>query len=90
MPKKPEVIAFKNEGYGTRCHICLDTEMRDWISECLEKTVEVGHPKPQGVIVHRELARAFGEERVPASDNTTRRHLNLHEPTWMNWPGHET
>ena len=90
MSSKPKVVVIKRERYATRCHICLDVDIRDWLSDCLRKTIDGDHSRPTGSTVHRAIGEAFGEVRSPGSDNTTRRHLRDHEPLWVGWPGHET
>ena len=85
MAKKPKPFIFTREPVRRRCHICTDNEMRDWLSGCLKQTLEAGEVRPKGSRVHKELVSAFGEERAPTTDNTTRRHLVTHEPLWNDW-----
>ena len=81
--KIPDPIVFKSPS-RRKCMICSDGEMSSWISECLKMTEESGQPKPSARFVHGELAEAFGE-RSPAHENSTRRHLKLHESRWDAW-----
>ena len=82
----PAVVAFRAErAFPPRCSVCIDTEMRDWLADCLKETIALGERRPLGSRVHRELVEAFGEDRAPWSDSSTRRHLRDHEPVWKSW-----
>ena len=82
----PEVVAFHAQrSFPPRCSVCIDKEMRGWLSDCLKETVALGEIRPLGSRVHRELVAAFGEDRAPWSDSSTRRHLRDHEPLWTSW-----
>lgn len=84
--ERPEVVAFHIErSFPIRCSVCVDPEMRDWLSDCLKETISLGERRPLGSRVHRELVEAFGQERAPGTDSSTRRHLRDHEPLWLNW-----
>jgi len=81
--KLPKVRAFQKErSFPIRCSICCDEEMRGWINACFIETMKSGMPRPVGTRVHRELVAAFGKERCPWTDSSTRRHLRDHEPLW--------
>jgi hypothetical protein len=81
--KNPEPVVFKPPR-SRKCMICNDEEMSSWLSECLKITEESGQPKPSARFVHGELSGAFGK-RSPAHENSTRRHLELHDSRWGAW-----
>ena len=65
--------------------MCIDTEMRDWVQECLKQTRALNERRPMASRVHREVVNAFGKSRAPGSDSSTRKHLKDHEPVWQSW-----
>jgi hypothetical protein len=83
--KSPKTFVFSREPARRRCHICIDAEMKEWLTGCLRQTLAAGEVRPLGTRVHKELVNAFGELRAPNTDNTTRRHLVTHEPLWNEW-----
>jgi hypothetical protein len=85
MAKPPKTFVFTREPTRRRCYICVDAEMKEWLSSCLQQTLDAGEVRPLGTRVHKELVSAFGEARAPNTDNSTRRHLLTHEPLWNEW-----
>ena len=69
---------------SSRCSICRDGEVAEWIAACLNETNKLGARKPPASMVHREATAEFGE-RMPRHENTTREHLKNHEDMWNAW-----
>ena len=85
----PKIVAFTEEYQGSsKCTICCDVSMKEWVSACLVETKSVGARRPSGKRVHDEMHKAF-PGRGPKSPNSTRTHLKEHEPEWDDW-GNET
>lgn len=80
MPK-PTVFGISK---STRCMVCLDKEMSDWVKSSLEATLEQGFPRPPINRVHKELINVFGD-RSPRHETSINRHLSYHEPSWNGW-----
>ncbi len=72
-----------------QCFICLDAEVCDWIRDSLIETRKGGYPRPAASTVHRLTIDAFGAERMPQHENSTRSHLRRHEEVWYEWRAKE-
>jgi hypothetical protein len=79
---KPAVFGVSR---STRCMICLDKEMSDWVKSSLDATLKEEFPRPSISRVHKELVKVFGE-RSPRHETSLNRHLSYHEPAWNGWP----
>ena len=82
MPK-PKVFGNSR---STRCMLCLDKEMLEWIKSSLDATLDEGFARPSISRVHKELVSTFGD-RAPRVEGSVNRHLSVHEPAGNGWCG---
>jgi hypothetical protein len=78
---KPTVFGVDS---STRCIICLDKEISEWVRKSLEETLNQNFPRPSISRVHKETIRVFGD-RSPRHEGSMNRHLVYHTPEWRGW-----
>lgn len=84
MPK-PTVFGSNR---STRCMVCLDKELSDWVRSSLDETLKQGFPRPSISRVHKEALKVFGD-RAPRHEGSINRHLAYHESAWNGWSDDE-
>jgi len=89
MASNPKAAPFVSGPLPAKCILCIDTEVKQWLHDCLVATRKAENKRPGAAFIHREAKRAFAD-RVPAHENSTRRHLRDHEPAYYEWVNGKT